>query len=133
MKTKVFITGIGGFIGSHCMSHILTNTDWDIVGTDSWNHKGLSERISENEYYKQNKERVDIFTHDLTAPLSDVLIRKIGYVDYIINFASQSHVDRSISDPVPFVQNNVNIMLNMLEYARKAKPKKFIQMNLFQC
>jgi dTDP-glucose 4,6-dehydratase len=125
--SKILITGAGGFIGSHCLSHILATTDWDVVCLDSWNHKGISERITESEHYQANKERVDVFTHDLNSPISDLLIKKIGYIDYVINFASASHVDRSITDPVPFVLNNVNIALNMMEFARKIRPQKFIQ------
>jgi len=47
------------------------------------------------------------------------LARRIGDVDYIINAASNTHIDHSISDPVPFVKNNVNIILHTLEYARQ--------------
>ncbi len=126
---RVLITGVGGFIGSHFLSHILVNTDWEVVGLDSWRHKGISERLTFNEHYLNNRERVKIFTADLTCPISSVLIDAIGDIDFVINFASQSHVDRSITDPVPFVQNNVNLMLNMIEYARQAKPKKFIQIS----
>ena len=43
--------------------------------------------------------------------------------------ASDSHVDRSITHPVDFVQNNVNLTLNMLEYAREVRPEKFIQVS----
>jgi dTDP-glucose 4,6-dehydratase len=127
MKKRVLLTGVGGFIGSHAVAHLLVNTDWDLIGLDSWNHKGISERITESDHYQKNKDRLKIFTHDLNAPLSDILIHKIGHVDYIINFASQSHVDRSITDPVDFVLNNVRVVLNMLEYARKVTPLKFIQ------
>jgi dTDP-glucose 4,6-dehydratase len=129
MSKKILITGIGGFIGSHFLSHVLVNTDWEVIGIDSWRHKGISERLTDNEHYKKHFSRVNIFTHDLTAPLSEVLIDKIGYVDYVVNFASQSHVDRSITDPVPFVQNNVNLILNVLEYCRAAKPEKLIQIS----
>ena len=129
MSKKVLVTGAGGFIGSHFLSHLLVNTDWNIVSIDSWRHKGLSERIAESVHYQKNKNRVEVFTHDLNAPISSQLLHKIGYVDYIVNFASESHVDRSIYDPVPFVQNNVNIALNMLEYARLVEPSKFIQIS----
>src|SRR4030095_10361585 len=72
--------------------------------------------------------RYEVYGCDLTAPLGR-LERMIGDVDYILHFASESHVDRSITDPVPFVQNNVNLCLNMLEYARRVNPKVFIQVS----
>lgn len=127
MSKRILLTGVGGFIGSHCVSHILVNTDWEIIGIDSWNHKGISERILESRHYQDNRERIKIYTHDLNSPISHVLEHKIGHVDYIINFASDSHVDRSITNPVTFVQNNINIALNMMEYARRISPEKFIQ------
>ena len=129
MTRRVLVTGAGGFIGSHFVAHLLVNTDWQIVTIDSWRHKGVSERLSLSEHYQKNKDRVEVFTHDLGAPISNVLIDKLGKIDYIINFASESHVDRSIDDPVPFVENNVKLMLNILEYARKIKPWKFIQIS----
>jgi dTDP-glucose 4,6-dehydratase len=123
---RVLITGIGGFVGHHMMEHFLVNTDWQVVGTDSWRNKGISERVTDSKVYQENKDRVDIFTHDLTTPLSDQLIDMIGPIDYVIQNASESHVDRSITDPIPFVQNNVNLILNMLEYAKKVRPDAFI-------
>jgi dTDP-glucose 4,6-dehydratase len=68
-----------------------------------------------------------VFTHDLSTLFCDEAIKKIGHIDYILNIASDSHVDRSISDPVPFVRNNINVALTMLELARKLKPKLFLQ------
>lgn len=123
---RVLITGIGGFAGHHMLEHFLVNTDWEVVGIDSFRHKGVSERITDSKVYQENKDRVEIFTHDLTAPISDQLREQIGYVHYIIQNASESHVDRSITHPVPFVRNNVDIVLNMLEYAREVKPESFI-------
>lgn len=126
-KKRILITGISGFIGSHLMSHALKNTDWDIIGIASWRHKGMPTRISEDENYIKWKDRVKIITHDLQAPITQDLIEKIGHIDYIFNLASDSHVDRSITDPVPFVMNNVSSTLNMLEFARLCKPELFIQ------
>ena len=119
MKT-ILITGGCGFIGHHFVEHIHKNTDWHVIGIDSFRHRGDSVRVY------QDPSRYDIYTHDLTTPISDVLIKKIGHVDYILNIASESHVDRSITDPVPFCENNFKLMLTMLEYARKIKPFKFI-------
>jgi len=127
LKKTVLITGAGGFCGHHFVDHFLVNTDWDIIGVDSWRHKGVSERLTDSEHYQLHKDRVTILTHDLNSPFSDVFIDRLGHVDYIVNLASLSHVDTSIVDPVPFVQNNVNVVLHMLELARKIKPEKFIQ------
>ena len=126
---KVLITGISGFIGHHFLDHFLLNTDWQVIGIDSFRHKGMSERITDSEHWRANRDRVTIHTHDLTAPLSSVLMDRIGRVDYIINMASESHVDRSITNPVPFIQNNIDLTLNVLEYARLYKPEKFIQIS----
>jgi dTDP-glucose 4,6-dehydratase len=123
MTKKVLITGSAGFVGSHLVQHILANTDWNIVGIDSFRHRGDSLRIL------QDKSRYEIYTHDLTAPISDRMIKKIGQVDYIINVASESHVDRSITNPVEFCENNFKLILTMLEYARKIQPEIFIQIS----
>jgi len=127
MSKRVLITGAGGFCGAHFIDHYLVNTDWDIVGIDSWNHKGVPERILDSEHYQNNKDRVTILTHDLNSPFSEIFIDRIGKIDYIVNLASLSHVDTSISNPVSFIQNNVNLILNMLELSRKINPEKFVQ------
>jgi dTDP-glucose 4,6-dehydratase len=63
-----------------------------------------------------------VVTHDLTAPFSSQMVRRIGHCEYVIAYASESHVNRAIEDPVPFVMNNVGVMLNTLEFARRTKP-----------
>lgn len=127
MKKRVLLTGASGFLGSHMLEHLLVNTDWDVTCIASWKHKGVPERILESRHYQANKDRVKIITHDLVSPFAPQTIKNMGYFDYIINMASESHVDRSITDPVPFVKNNVDLALNMLELARELKPEKFIQ------
>lgn len=123
MSKRILITGSAGFVGSHLVEHVLANTDWHVVGIDSFRHRGDSLRIF------QDPKRYEIHTHDLTTPISDRLIKKIGHIDYIINMASESHVDRSITDPEDFALNNFKLVLTMLEYARKTNPKIFIQIS----
>lgn len=128
MATRILITGIAGFFGSHLLEHVLVNTDWDVIGIASWKHKGTPERIEE--VLKGNpswRDRLEIITHDLQSPFTARTIKRLGHIDYILNLASESHVDRSIEDPVPFIQNNVNLALTMLELARELKPKVFLQ------
>lgn len=129
-KKTLLLTGIGGSIGIHTLSQIMKNTDWDVVGIDSFRHKGWCDRIATHlEGHPQDRERVKIITHDLSAPFSELTKKKIGKVDYIINMASLSDVEASIVEPVPFIRNNVDLVLNMLEYAREVKPEVFIQIS----
>jgi dTDP-glucose 4,6-dehydratase len=64
--------------------------------------------------------------HDLAAPVASQLRARIGPVDYILALASLSHVDDSITDPVGFTRNNVDVALSVLEYAREARPAHLI-------
>lgn len=130
MTKRVLLTGCGGSIAAHFLTHFMLNTDWEVVGTDSFRHKGWTDRISE--LFKEHpewRERVTIITHDLTAPISPMMCDKIGHIDYLIAMASLSDVEASIQDPVPFIQNNINLTLNLLEYARVAKPSVFLQIS----
>ncbi len=121
----VLIPGGCGFIASHLVEHFLANTDWQITVLDGLSYAGDPARIYEAG--KFDRSRVRIMWHDLNAPIMDSLARRIGDVDYIVNMASNSHIDASIADPVPFVKNNVSIALHMLEYARSLKLKAFVQ------
>ena len=125
---RILLTGAGGAIGVHFIAHIMHNTDWHIVATDSFRHKGHFDRIDEVcKDHPEWKERITIITHDLVAPFTSREIKKIGDIDYIINLASISDVSASIEDPVRTIRNNTDLMLNMLELAREIKPSKFIQ------
>lgn len=129
-KKRCLITGIGGSIATHFLAHIFTNTDWDIVGIDSFRHKGWTDRVRVMlDAHPDWKERLFVVTHDLAAPISPIMQKKIGHIDYIINMASLSDVEASIQNPVPFVKNNVDLVLSMLEYAREIKPEVFVQIS----
>lgn len=130
MSKRLLLTGAGGSIGIHALSQIMKQTDWDVVAIDSFRHKGWCDRISNHfERHPEHMSRVKVITHDLAAPFSELTKKKIGHIDYIINMASLSDVEASIQEPVPFVVNNVVLALNMLEYAREAKPEVFVQIS----
>jgi dTDP-glucose 4,6-dehydratase len=126
-KIKICCTGGFGFVGAHIVEDLLKNTDWEIIVLDKLSYATNGyDRLRDINVF--NEERVKIFPIDLNLPLSDGVKKEIGEVDYIINLASESHVDNSIKDPVSFIQNNVNLVLNMLEWARELKGlKRFIQ------
>ncbi len=125
---KVLLTGIGGFMGGHVMRHLLVNTDWQIVGIDSFRHMGKTDRITQH-LKGLDASRVTILTHDLTVPFSEQMKDRLKDVDYVLNIASESHVDRSITEPRPFIENNVALMLTMLEWLKESNVKKFIHIS----
>jgi dTDP-glucose 4,6-dehydratase len=128
--TRVLLTGASGFVGSHVLRHILANTTWEVVCLSSFRHRGLTDRIRlAVKDYDDDFNRVKVVSHDLTAPISPVLSNEIGKIDYVFNVASDSHVDRSIVEPVPFIENNVSLVCNMLEWARFSDIDRFIHVS----
>lgn len=111
---KLLITGAAGFLGSHAVEHFLENTDAEIYGLVSFRHHGDSARLQH-----LTSPRFTTVYHDLNGPIDHAMARRLRDVTHIVNYAAESHVDRSIEEPAPFIQNNVNAVTNMLEFARK--------------
>jgi len=104
---------------------MLLKTDWDITILDRLDHSGNLNRLAEIGAY--NNPRVRFMFHDLRAQMNDQVAQQIGAHDYIIHLAAATHVDRSITDPMAFVLDNVVATCNILDFARKAGCEKFIQ------
>lgn len=122
---KAVITGGRGFVGSHLVEHLLKNTDWDLILFDKMGYASLTkDRIKDMDTWTKYKDRVTMYEIDLNLPVPFGVAAEIGFVDYIIHLAADSHVDNSIEDPVPFIVNNVKATLNILEYARAQKDLK---------
>lgn len=119
---RILITGCSGFIGSHFVDYFLRKTDYDIVGIDSFWHKGTYSRLDDIGIPPPATEcyRWQLFHHDLSVPIDPVLFKKLHteHIDAIINLASNSAVERSISNPAECWRNNTDIILNMLEFAK---------------
>jgi len=126
MKNKILITGGAGFVGSHAIEHILKNTDWDIVILDCLNYAADLNRITDISVF--DPERITFVFHDLRGSINESQHKRIGEVDYVIHFAAESHVDRSLEDAIPFAQSNVVGTTNLLQYIKKYQPnlKKYI-------
>lgn len=125
---RVLLTGAAGFVGSHILRHLVANTDWRLVCPVTFRHRGVPPRIT-TALDGLDPARCEFPILDLTAPIDRVTRTRIGDIDMIMNVASESHVDRSITDPAPFIRNNVELMVNVLEYARVVKPRMVLQMS----
>lgn len=127
---RVLLTGAGGFVGSHALRHLLATTDHEVVCPVTFTHKGLSDRIRlAMDDMPDAAHRVKVVRCDLTAPISVVTSHEFGDIDYVLNFASESHVDRSITHPAPFIVNNVSLICNLLDWARYSDIQAFMQVS----
>lgn len=125
---RVLLTGASGFVGSHVLRHLLVHTDWDIVCPVTFRHQGLPARMHQ-QLEGMDLSRVHTVMLDLTAPVDRVTLARLRPIDVIMNVASESHVDRSIADPGPFIRSNTDIMINVLEAARYLRPRLVLHMS----
>jgi dTDP-glucose 4,6-dehydratase len=121
---RVLLTGGAGFIGHHILEHLWKNTDWEIVVLDRLDSAGNLNRITDIECFEANKHRLKVVYHNLRASINQSVARNIGPIDIILHLAAASHVNRSISDPMSFVEDNVVGTVNLLQYARGLKNLK---------
>lgn len=127
---RVLLTGAGGFVGSHALRHLLANTDAEVVCPVTFAHKGLSDRIRlAMDEMPEAASRVHVVKCDLSMPISVVTNAAFGPIDIVLNFASESHVDRSIEYPGPFIANNVALMTNLMDWARYVEVQAFLQVS----
>ena len=118
MPKRVLITGGCGFLGHHIVDHVIRNTNWEIVIIDKLSYASNGfDRLRDSNLF--NESRIHILTHDLSQPIVDGVASEIGDVDYVIHAAGETHVDRSLLDPRPFVLSNVLGTMELLEWARK--------------
>ena len=118
---NILLTGASGFAGAHMLKYLLESTNHQVYCPVTYRHGGHKNRIS-SLISQDLLTRSHVFHFDLAT---ESLLRHpiLPKVDLIINYASESHVDRSISNPNDFTVNNSNLMINLLEFARQSNPK----------
>lgn len=119
MPKRVLITGAAGFIASHLVEEVMQNTDWDIVALVRMNTIGDLERLTSSLHNRAEAERIKIVWHDLRSDINPSVDERIGHIDYVCHLAANSHVDRSITHPKEFFEDNVMGTVNLLEWARR--------------
>lgn len=117
---KLLVTGGAGFIGSNFIHYILEKyPDYQIINLDALTYAGNLENLKDIENDPRYKfVRGDICDKDLVGNL-------VKETDVIINFAAETHVDRSILDAENFIKTNVLGTYNLLESAKNNGNKRF--------
>ncbi|HXB21868.1 MAG TPA: GDP-mannose 4,6-dehydratase [Candidatus Solibacter sp.] len=121
-RDKLLCTGAAGFAGAHIVRHLMTNTDWDIIGLDRLSYAGSLERLGE----WQGNPRLKMVFHDFRGAYPASVLRALEGVRYVIHNGAETHVERSIHDPESFVMSNVVGTMNTLEAARQLQVEHFI-------
>jgi len=123
---KILITGACGFAGHHFVEGILKETDWEIVILDGLNYAGDPNRLTDMGIWESQKHRVKFVWWDLRSEIPFSIEKDIGEVDYVLHLAAETHVDRSIANPKPFILTNILGTYHLLDYIKIHPVKKFI-------
>lgn len=116
-KKRILVTGGCGFIAHHFIEHILKNTDWDVVVSDKLTYASSGfDRLRDIHVF--DDRRVLVLATDFTHPVEAGLRQEIGHVSYIVHMGAETHVDKSIENPEPFVMVNVVGTMRVLDFAR---------------
>lgn len=121
---KMLVTGGAGFIGSNFLTFMVNKyPDYEFINLDALTYSGNLENLENIE----DKSNYSFIKGNITDKklLNDI----IKNIDYIVNFAAESHVDRSIKDPEIFIRSNVLGTQALLNVAKESNIKKFIQIS----
>jgi dTDP-glucose 4,6-dehydratase len=123
---NILVTGGAGFIGSNFVHHMLeTYPNYKIVNIDLLTYAGNLENLRSVE----NNPNYTFVKGDISnRELVDYLV-KLHNIDVIANFAAESHVDRSITDPDIFIRNNIMGTQALLDVARANQISKYVQVS----
>lgn len=121
---KILVTGGAGFIGSCFVRHILTKyPDYKIINLDVLTYAGNIENLDD---LKNNPNYTFIHGNICDKKLVRDLVSQ---VDWIVNFAAESHVDRSITGPEIFIETNVQGTLNLLQASKEIGIERYLQVS----
>jgi len=120
---RILLTGAAGFVGHHFLQYFLENTKSKLICLVRLSNIGDFERILSVPNINKNKDRIKIIYQDLKEGISPINTERIGKVDYIIHLAANSHVDRSISQPMEFIKDNVVGTTHLLNWYKENNPQ----------
>lgn len=110
MPKKILVTGGCGFIGTNFVKYLLRNEDYEISVFDKLTYAANLNNLK--------KENVKIIKGDL-AKRNDIY-RALRDIDIVVNFAAETHVDRSIINADDFIKTNINGVYNILSYMKES-------------
>ncbi len=123
---KILVTGGAGFIGSHFIRFLINNSNYKIVNLDKVTYAANFNNLKDIE----NNKRYKFIKGDICN--SEDVKEAVKDCSIIVNFAAESHVDRSINDPSSFIKTDIFGAFNLLEEARKNN-MQMVQISTDEC
>ena len=123
MKT-ILVTGGCGFIGSNFVRMVCAERDWRVINLDKLTYAGNLQNLAD-----VATDRLNFVHGDIRDPACVEKILREEEPWAIINFAAESHVDRSILNAIPFIDTNVSGAQNLLEVCRSRPVERFLQIS----
>ena len=118
---RMLITGGAGFIGSNFVNCLAENRDYELVVLDKLTYAGSLENIQEV------RNKIEFIHGDIAD--QEAVSQVMRDCDVVVNFAAETHVDRSIEDPGIFVKTDVIGTYNLLEHVRKFDVGRYLQIS----
>lgn len=122
--SKILVTGGAGFIASNFIRYMVNKYgEYEIINLDALTYCGNLENLKDIE----NKDNYSFVKGDITD--KDIVDDLVKDCDYVINFAAETHVDRSIDEPEIFIKSNVLGTQVLLNAAKRQGVEKYIQIS----
>lgn len=118
---RMLITGGAGFIGSNFVHCLAENRDYELLVLDKLTYAGSLKNIQEV------RNKIEFIHGDIAD--QETVSRVMRDCDMVVNFAAETHVDRSIEDPGIFVKTDVIGTYNLLENVRKYDVERYLQIS----
>lgn len=123
---NLLVTGGAGFIGSNYVHYVLDNhPDYKVINLDLLTYAGNIHNLDD---VKDNPNHIFVQGNITNRELVSYLVKEHD-ISAIVNFAAESHVDRSILHPEIFVETNVQGTLNLLNVAKELAVEKYLQVS----
>lgn len=122
---KILVTGSAGFIGSSFVKLMLNSGNYEVVSFDALTYAGNLENLDS---LKDSPKHTFVKGNIESKADLEKVFNEHNF-DGVINFAAESHVDRSIMDSSPFVSTNVFGTVNLLDFSKKHNVERYLQVS----
>jgi len=130
MKKTILVTGGAGFIGSNYCRYVLEkHPDYRVIVLDALTYAGNLSTIADMQFASETADRFRFYPGKIQDETVVNGVIEAEHIDYIVNFAAESHNDRSILEPGSFIQTDVYGVFTLLDATRRHKIARMLHVS----